>query len=67
MALWARGMVGIGLLLLGLGILPMLGVLLLFPNADPLIPFMLSVSVAPLGALFLATGLILALLALLRR
>lgn len=67
LALWARALLTLGALLLGIGLVPLLLVLFVFTGLDPLVPVVLSLSVAPLGAVVLLAGLILFLAALLRR
>ncbi len=67
LTLWSRMFLRLGLVLLGLGVVPLLLVQYVFPGFDPLIPVMLSLSVAPIGVLVLLIALILFLAALLRR
>ena len=65
--LWARLCLRLGLVLLALGLLPLLAVATIFTGFDPLIPVMLSLSIAPIGALSTIAALILFLAALVRR
>ena len=65
--LWSRMFLRLGLVLLGLGVIPLLLVQYVFTGLDPLIPVMLSLSVAPIGVLVLIIALILFLAGLLRR
>ncbi|MEO8759113.1 MAG: hypothetical protein ABI398_15335 [Devosia sp.] len=65
--LWARLCLRLGLVLLAVGLLPLLAVATIFTGFDPLIPVLLSVSVAPIGALCALAALILFLAALVRR
>jgi hypothetical protein len=58
MTVWSYVFLKLGLLLLVLGAAPVLIAGLLFPGADPLVPVLLSLSVAPLGALSLLAGAI---------
>jgi hypothetical protein len=58
MTVWSYVFLKLGLLLLVLGAAPVLITGLLFPGADPLVPVLLSLSVAPLGALTLLAGAI---------
>lgn len=58
MTVWSYVFLKLGLLLLVLGLAPVLITGLLFPGADPLVPVLLSLSVAPLGALSLLAGAI---------
>jgi hypothetical protein len=67
LTLWARMLLRLGLVLLAIGVVPALLVQYVFTGFDALIPAMLLVSVAPIGALSLAVALILFLVALVRR
>ena len=66
MTTFAKPMVCLGLLLLAVGLVPMLATMFVFTSMDPLIPFLLSLGVAPLGAIILLAGGILWLAARLR-
>jgi len=57
----------LGLVLLAVGLLPLLAISTLFTGISPVIPVMLSLSVAPLGVLAVIAAAILFLAALLRR
>ena len=65
--IWAKLFLRLALVLLAIGLLPLLAVQVLFTDVQPLLPVMLSLSVAPLGALCLVAAVILFLAALLRR
>jgi hypothetical protein len=65
--IWARLFLRLAIVLLAVGLLPLLAVGTLFPDVSPLIPVMLSLLVAPLGALCLLVSVILFLAAALRR
>ncbi|AKR56537.1 hypothetical protein GCM10011321_02060 [Youhaiella tibetensis] len=67
MYLWAKAFLRLGLVLLAIGILPAVIFAYAFPQADPLIPALLSLTVAPLGAFVLAVSVILFLVAVFRR
>lgn len=62
---WSRTMLTLGALLLAIGLVPLL--LAQAIGFEPLIPGLLALSVAPLGAIAFAIGLILFLAVLLRR
>lgn len=64
---WSRLLLRLALTLLVLGLAPLLVVGTVLPQIDPLVPVMLSLTVAPLGGLFLIAALILFLAALVRR
>ncbi|MBI4922078.1 MAG: hypothetical protein HY834_10035 [Devosia nanyangense] len=65
--IWGKLLLRLGLVLLALGLVPVLAVGTILPEVDPLIPVLLSLTVAPLGALALVAALILFLAALARR
>ncbi|HVY51202.1 MAG TPA: hypothetical protein VHA07_06520 [Devosia sp.] len=67
LAIWARLMLRLAVVLLALGLLPLLAVGTLFTGLSPVIPVMLSLTVAPLGALSLLAAAILFLAAWVRR
>ena len=67
LTIWAKALLRLGLVLLAAGISPALLVQYVFTDFDALIPAMLLVSVAPIGAVSLAVALILFLVALVRR
>jgi hypothetical protein len=67
MTVWSYVFLKLGLLLLILGAAPALIAGLFFPGADPLVPVLLSLSVAPLGALALLAGAIMWVAGRLRR
>lgn len=67
LTIWARLLLRLGLVLVGIGVVPALLVQYVFTDFDALIPAMLLFSAAPLGGLFLAVALILFLAALVRR
>ena len=67
LTLWAKLFLRLGLVLLAIGLLPLLAIGTLFTDVSPVIPVMLSLSVAPLGVLATLVALILYLAALLRR
>ena len=54
---WGIAFLQLGALLLAIGLLPVLVTGLLFPGANPLVPILLSLTVAPLGAVSFALGL----------
>ncbi len=58
MTVWSHVLLKLGLLLLVIGAVPAIAMGLFFPGADPLIPGLLSLSVAPLGFFCLLTGVI---------
>lgn len=64
---WAKIMLRLGLVLLAIGVVPLLVLQFLIPQMDPIVPVLLSVMVAPLGAIFLAIAVILFLAVLVRR
>ena len=64
---WAKVMLRLGLVLLLVGVGPLLVLQFLLPQMDPIVPVLLSVMVAPLGAIFLGIAIILFLVALVRR
>jgi uncharacterized membrane protein YiaA len=67
MKVWSQAFAKLGALLLVIGAGPALIGLWLFPQWDPLIPALLSLTVAPIGALCLVAGIILWLVGLARR
>ena len=67
LTLWAKLFLRLGLVLLAIGLLPLLAIGTLFPAISPVVPVMLSLSVAPLGVLATIAAIILFLAARLRR
>jgi hypothetical protein len=65
--IWAKLLLRLALLLLALGLVPLLLVGTILSGFDPLIPVMLSLTLAPLGAIALVAAVILFLAARLRR
>ena len=65
--IWAKLLLRLAIVLLLVGVVPLLAVSTIFTGFSPLIPVMLSLTVAPLGALSLFVAIILFLAALLRR
>ena len=63
---WGLAFIRLGALLLAIGVLPAIIMAVLMPSAT-LIPTLLLLSVAPLGAVVTAAGLVMWLVALLRR
>lgn len=55
---WGTAFLQLGALLLAIGLLPMIIMGMLLPEAAMTVPILLSLSVAPLGALCLVTGLV---------
>lgn len=55
---WGLAFLQLGLLLLAIGLLPALGMMVLAPAANAMVPALLSLTVAPLGALCLVAGLV---------
>ena len=64
---WAKVMLRLGIVLLAVGLVPLLVLQFLLPQMDPIVPVLLSVMVAPLGAIFVAIAVILFLVVLVRR
>ena len=64
---WAKLLLRLALVLLAIGLMPALAVQFVFPGIDALVPVLLLVSVAPLGAVCLVISAILFLAALVRR
>jgi len=64
---WAKVFLRLAIVLLAVGLIPLLAVAIIFTGISPLVPVMLSLFVAPLGALLVLIALILFLAALLRR
>lgn len=64
---WSFAFMQLGLLLLAIGLLPALGMMIFAPGSNALLPALLSLTVAPLGGLCLATGLVMWLVAMVRR
>jgi hypothetical protein len=64
---WAKIMLRLGLVLVAIGVGPLLVLQFLLPQMDPIVPVLLSVMVAPLGAIFLVVAVILFLVVLARR
>lgn len=67
MYLWAKAFLRLGLVLLAIGVLPAVAFAVFLPQADPLIPALLSLTIAPLGAVVLVVAFILFLVAVFRR
>jgi polyferredoxin len=67
LTIWAKMLLRLGLVLLGVGIVPAFLVQYVFTGFDALIPALLLFSVAPLGAVTVAIAVILFLVALVRR
>lgn len=65
--IWAQLFLRLAIVLLAVGLMPLVAVGTLFRDVSPLVPVMLSLLVAPLGALSLVVSLILFLVAALRR
>jgi hypothetical protein len=65
--IWGKLLLRLGLVLLALGLVPVLAIGTILPEVDPVLPVLLSLTVAPLGALSLVAALILFLAALVRR
>lgn len=64
---WARMTLRLGLVLLAVGLVPLLVQQFVLRDIDPIIPILLSLMVAPLGAICLLVAIILFLVALARR
>lgn len=64
---WAIAFLQLGLILLAVGALPAIAMGLIAPSANALVPALLSLTVAPLGALVLAIGVVMWIVARLRR
>lgn len=58
LARWGVAFLRLGALLLAIGLVPALFVAVFMPATPPLIPALLSLSVAPLGAVCLIAGLL---------
>lgn len=54
---WGIAFIQLGALLLAVGLMPLVVMTTLFPGVSTLVPVLLSLSVAPLGALCLISGL----------
>jgi len=67
LTIWAKLLLRLGLVLVAVGVVPALLVQYVFTGFDALIPAMLLVSVAPIGALVTAVAVILFLVAWARR
>jgi hypothetical protein len=65
--IWAKLLLRLAIVLLGVGLIPVLAAGTIFTGVSPLIPVLLSVLVAPLGVLCLLASVILFLAAVLRR
>ncbi|MFD1943193.1 hypothetical protein [Paradevosia shaoguanensis] len=59
MYIWASAFLWLGIVLLAIGVVPALAFAFFLPQADPLVPALLSLTVAPLGAVMLLIGIIL--------
>lgn len=55
---WGLAFLQLGVLLLAIGLLPVIVMGAIFPQAAMTVPILLSLSVAPLGALCFLTGLV---------
>ena len=64
---WAKLLLRLGLVLLAIGLVPLGVQQFLLPQISPITPVLLSVMVAPLGAIVTVASLILFLAALVRR
>lgn len=64
---WARAFLMMGSILLALGILPLLVVGMLFPDADPLLVTFASILLTPLGVVLFGIGILIWLVAFFRR
>lgn len=64
---WSIAFLQLGLLLLAVGALPALGMMLIAPGANAPVPVLLSLTVAPLGAVSLLAGAVMWAVALARR
>lgn len=64
---WGIAFIRLGLLLLAVGLLPALFMGFFMPATPAVIPALLSLSVGPLGALCLLAGLVMWMIALVRR
>lgn len=64
---WGIAFLQLGALLAAIGLGPLIVMGLLFPNASPLVPVLLSLTVAPLGGLSLVIGLSMWLIGLARQ
>lgn len=67
MTVWSYVFLKLGLLLLVLGAAPAIFMATFFPGSDPLIPGLLSLSVAPLGVFGILVGAIMWLAGRIRR
>jgi hypothetical protein len=65
--IWAKLLLRLAIVLLGVGLIPVFAAGTIFTGVSPLIPVLLSVLVAPLGVLCLLASVILFLAAVLRR
>jgi polyferredoxin len=65
--IWTKLFLRLALVLLAIGLVPLVAIQVLFTGVSPLIPVLLSLTVAPLGVLCLVVAAILFLAALLRR
>ena len=57
--LWAKLMLRLALVLLAVGLVPLFAITLVFTGFSPIVPVLLSVFVAPIGAFCLAVAIIL--------
>lgn len=64
---WAKVTLRLALVLLAIGLVPLLLQQLVWQDLDPLLPFLLSLTMAPLGGLCLVVAIILFLAAWVRR
>lgn len=67
LTIWSRLLLRLALVLLAVGLLPVLAAGTFWSGLDPLVPVLLSLTVAPLGGLALLAAAILFLAKLLRR
>ena len=65
--IWAKVFLRLGIVLLAVGLVPLLLTATVLTTVDQLVPILLSLSAAPLGAICFVVGLILFLAALLQR
>ncbi len=64
---WAKALLRLGVVLLAVGLIPLLATQYIFTQLDQLVPGLLAIMVAPLGAFVVVLAAILFLAALLRR
>lgn len=64
---WSYAFLQLGGVLLAIGLLPALAMMVFAPTSSAMVPALLSLTVAPLGALCFVVGLLMLLVALIRR